>query len=803
LKLPENHPKRGVTVREFLALHSLSVAFRDFYLIPMTAAIWSATADDMLNFPALTLFTFLHNHLLLQVSEHINWQTPSQRSQQYVQLVAKELGDRVRLNTHITSIKRLQVDNGYNILVTTSDDKEWCFDELIFACHPDQSLTLLGDIASEEEKKYLGAFHYAENDTYVHCDEHLMPKSKSAWTSWNYLGTTAHNNNNQEANKSLQKPVFVTYWLNKLQSLEYDRPIFVSLNPSPLPAADKIFARIAYAHPQYSLDSIAAQRALASIQGHLGTYYCGAYMGYGFHEDGFRSGIEVAMAVSGVPVPWLQKHSNAHKRQAIIPKKSSIIQSLFMPARVLMENLCQQQVLKFLQTGLVKGAITFILPDGRQVSLQGEHKGDNAVIKVKSNWFFVRIALEADIGMARSYIADEWEVMEPVGSSSAHYHPYDNLTTLLTLLIDNMPNGNSTELKGGWDAKKLFSAYLGSTFNQLYYTFMMDNSIANSQSNIHAHYDLSNALFESFLDQQHMMYSSALFRTLATTGDDSVGMSTNENIPVALLKCDPLDRLEDAQTRKIDMLLSHLEPMTCHDTLLDIGFGWGGICIRAAQRYQCKVKGITLSVEQLKYAREKVLALGLDHLITFELIDYRQYAVYCKQHHITYDRIVSCEMIEAVGHIYLSNYFASVESLLTHTGIFCMQAITMPDSRYENYLHSTDFINTIIFPGGCCPSLSALLHAMSTHSSLYLDNCHNLNIHYAETLRRWRYAFNRQHDHVIGALGFDEHFMKLWNLYLCYCEAGFDKQVLNLQILTFSRPGNPNMLAARAWSKDK
>jgi cyclopropane-fatty-acyl-phospholipid synthase len=246
--------------------------------------------------------------------------------------------------------------------------------------------------------------------------------------------------------------------------------------------------------------------------------------------------------------------------------------------------------------------------------------------------------------------------------------------------------------------------------------------------------------------------------------------------------------------RKIDALLHRLEPISADTTLLDIGFGWGGVCIRAAEKYGCRVTGITLSVEQLEYATKKVVARGLSHLITFKLVDYRVFAKNCQRTGTTFDRIVSCEMIEAVGHEHLGSFFGCVESVLKLDGMFVMQAITMPDSRYPTYVKTPDFLKTIIFPGGCCPSLSALLNAMATNSTLHLENCNNFSLHYAETLRRWRDKFNAHKDVVIDKLGFDEAFVRLWNLYLCYCEAGFEKQVINLQMLTFSRPSNPNMI---------
>jgi cyclopropane-fatty-acyl-phospholipid synthase len=256
--------------------------------------------------------------------------------------------------------------------------------------------------------------------------------------------------------------------------------------------------------------------------------------------------------------------------------------------------------------------------------------------------------------------------------------------------------------------------------------------------------------------------------------------------------------LECAQARKISALLSRLEPLSPQHTLLDIGFGWGGICIYAAEKYGCQVHGITLSKEQTALALERVKAKGLEHLMTFELIDYREFArVRAQRKNRKFDRIVSCEMIEAVGHNHLKSFFAAVDSLLDVEGIFVMQAITMPDARYPLYVKSADFLNTIIFPGGCCPSLGALLEAMSVSSTLHLENAVNMNLHYAETLRQWRYRFNRELPRVME-LGFDDAFIRLWNLYFCQCEAGFDAQIINLQILTFSRTGNPNMIPKRS-----
>lgn len=343
----------------------------------------------------------------------------------------------------------------------------------------------MGDAATEDERKWLGQFRYADNDTYLHWDEALMPRSKAAWTSWNYLGSS------QDAQRGAQgRPVFVTYWLNKLQALAHPtKNVLVSLNPTRAPDPAKTWRKISYAHPQFSPESVRAQRGVArELQGRQQTYFCGAWMGYGFHEDGFRSGIEVAMALSGVPVPWVAKWG----QQAMIPApKTALAQTaqaspLQLVGRVVaaplaqtFERFCRAQLVAFLRRGFEKGRLTLLLPNGEApIVLQGRLPGQDVAVQVRQSQFFVRLALEADLGLARSYVAGEWEV--------AHTGPHaDGLTRLLQLLLDNMPTGQ-TKTSGGFDASQMVTAWLGSALNALWFRWSMDNSIANSRSHIHA-----------------------------------------------------------------------------------------------------------------------------------------------------------------------------------------------------------------------------------------------------------------------------------------------------------------------------
>lgn len=428
--------------------------------------------------------------MLLQIGNHISWKTPKKRSVEYVEKVQKELEGRYHLNKRITSFQRSVDANGTLIHIIDEKGQTYEFDEVIFACHPDQTVKILGESMTNNEKRYLSVFKYAENITYVHQDESLMPKSKAAWTSWNYMGKTIQGMNVEEDTK----PVYVTYWINKLQNLTHSRDIFVSLNPHHAPAKDKTFHTIHYTHPQFNQETVKAQRGIASIQGEMNTYFCGAWMGYGFHEDGFRSGIEVAMAVSGKPPVWVEKYGQyqmipAPKTALYEAKDKSFMaramSSLASPLTSSFELVCMQQVVAFLRQGFEtgKGRLIIRFPTSKQLkdiviqapTLEG---GQDVTLLVKDMWCFVRLALEADLGLARSYIAGEWEILNT--------GPYaDGLTRFYQLLIDNSPTGKTTT-EGGLNTTKLVTAWIGSAANALYYKLAMDNSIANSRSHIHA-----------------------------------------------------------------------------------------------------------------------------------------------------------------------------------------------------------------------------------------------------------------------------------------------------------------------------
>uniref|UniRef100_A0ACD5YJM8 Uncharacterized protein n=1 Tax=Avena sativa TaxID=4498 RepID=A0ACD5YJM8_AVESA len=268
---------------------------------------------------------------------------------------------------------------------------------------------------------------------------------------------------------------------------------------------------------------------------------------------------------------------------------------------------------------------------------------------------------------------------------------------------------------------------------------------------------LSNEFFSLFLDQT-MTYSCAIFK------------AENENFEVA-------------QLRKVSLLIDKAKVERDHH-VLEIGCGWGTLAIQVVKQTGCKYTGITLSVEQLKYAQRKVKEAGLEACITFLLCDYRQVPTYCK-----YDRIISCEMIEAVGHEYMDDFFGCCESLLAPDGILVLQFTSIPEERYDQYRRSSDFIKEYIFPGCCIPSLARVTSAMSSTSRLSIEHVENIGDHYYPTLMRWRDNFMDNKDKIM-ALGFDEKFIRIWEYYFVYCMAGFKTRTLGNYLIVFSRPGN-------------
>ncbi|CAM2947838.1 cyclopropane-fatty-acyl-phospholipid synthase [Ectopseudomonas mendocina] len=333
-----------------------------------------------------------------------------------------------------------------------------------------------------------------------------------------------------------------------------------------------------------------------------------------------------------------------------------------------------------------------------------------------------------------------------IGAGEAYIHGYwstPDLTAVIRIFVANLDVLDAME--GGL-------ARLGRPLVQGLH-WLNRNTRQGSRRNIAAHYDLGNDLFEQFLDST-MMYSAAMFR--------------NED-----------DSLEQAQLNKLERICQKLA-LQPSDHLLEIGTGWGSMALYAASHYGCRVTTTTLSREQHAYTERRIREMGLQDRVTLLLEDYRDLKG-------QYDKLVSIEMIEAVGHRYLPTYFEQCARLLKPDGLMLLQAITIRDQRYEQACSSVDFIQRYIFPGGALPSVQKMLDVVTRHTDFNLHHMEDFGLHYARTLRLWHENL-RQARQRLEQLGYDDYFYRLWEFYLCYCEGGFLERTIGTAQLLLAKP---------------
>lgn len=264
------------TLGQWLNRHRLSQIFIRRYLLPMGAAIWSTPADEIMDFPAASFLQFFYNHRLIN-HDRPQWRTVSGGSRNYVAKMTQSFSNSLILDTEVTEVRR--IEGG---VVVTANGEEKLYDEVVFACHSDQARAILKD-ATQDEAEILDAVRYRPNNVYLHRDPALMPKRKHVWASWNYL---THDGD-------AKGQMTVSYWMNRLQNIHPSKPLFVTLNPPTPPAADKTFGHYVYDHPQFDAAALAAQNRLSSVQGSQRAWFCGAWTGFGFHEDGLQSALRV------------------------------------------------------------------------------------------------------------------------------------------------------------------------------------------------------------------------------------------------------------------------------------------------------------------------------------------------------------------------------------------------------------------------------------------------------------------------------------------------------------------------------
>ncbi|CAI5508123.1 unnamed protein product [Closterium sp. Naga37s-1] len=670
---------------------------------------------------------------------------------------------------------------------------------------------------------------------FLHRDKSLMPTRRAAWSAWNFRGVDAKGG------------VCVTYWLNTLQNLgDTGEPIMVTLNP-PSGIKGTVHHQWVTSHPLPTTAATAAARLLPTVQGRRGIYFCGAYLGYGFHEDGFKAGLTAANSLLGASSsPALQLQRNTP--QMLLPlhyqaAKTAVLSFLRSFIHLGSVQLLERggTVYRFGRQGpkldcqmtvhspafftlhhppsplfmLLHTPFTLLQPLHLPPGCWSEEARCTAfspvlyrpvyLQPVPSPWY-LQVATRADLGLADAFV--DGDISFPQGSRG--------LLKFLEIVIANRDRNNQPgqrpAKKKGWWRPALLTAVVGSA--ALYARHVLRfNNLTNARRNISNHYDLSNGMFQTFLDET-MTYSCAIFQRPEEPLVDAQLRKLRRLIAKTHLttssrsgahRLDP-PRVGDwvwvgqlgSQPFLTPSVAYHACPMHSYipspqaridstHHVLEIGFGWGSLALETVSLTGCRYTGITLSSQQLQLATERVKAAGLQDRINFMLCDYRNLPGTGK-----FDRILSCEMLEAVGHEYLGDFFHHCDRLLAMDGLLVVQVITTPESRYEEYRLSSDFIKEYIFPGCCVPSLSALTNAMAKSSAFSVEELENIGPHYATTLMRWHDNF-MAHRHEIMEMGFGPKFIRTWQYYFVYCAVGFQTRTLGDIQVVFSRPGNATL----------
>jgi cyclopropane-fatty-acyl-phospholipid synthase len=392
------------------------------------------------------------------------------------------------------------------------------------------------------------------------------------------------------------------------------------------------------------------------------------------------------------------------------------------------QKICMKSVFRRLRKFKV-GHLNVTLPNQKRVDFGDRESSLSAHLSIHDYNLFPKLAFSGDIGLGEGYTEGLWSS--------------DDMASVLRIMVRNL---NTEGVK-----KTSLPGLLNVLRKRL--SRSEKNTVSASRSNIRRHYNLSNHFFETFLDPS-MTYSCAMYHSEE-------------------------DSLENAQKNKLHTIIKKAK-ITSSDHILEIGCGWGSFAVEAVRKTGCKVTAITLSRKQFDYVYSLVQESGLKNQISLVLTDYRKITG-------TYDKIVSIEMLEAVGHGYLGQFFSKCDRLLKPAGIMVLQVITVPDQKYFFYRNRMDWIQKHIFPGGHLPSLTALCQAMTNSSSFIIESLENIGTHYAATLREWHNRFQKNRDKV-SAQGFDDIFQRKWEFYLKACEAQFAEKGLNDLQLVITRP---------------
>ncbi|XP_071681975.1 uncharacterized protein [Lolium perenne] len=527
LEYHEHNPDldRDETLGQFIQSHGYSLLFQEAYLIPICAGSWSCSSQGVLSLSAFSVLSFFRNHDLLQLFRHSQLPTAKPSSVSYVNKIKGELermGCQIKTSCRVKSVSSF---DGARYRVLENDGSEETYDSVILGVHAPNALKVLGAEATHYELKILGACQYLHRDIYLHCDQSLMPQNTSAWSAWNFLGTTS-------------RGFAVTYWLNHIQKIESVRPFLVTLNPPCVP--DHVLLKC---HTNLPIPSVAAAKAYLQfdqIQGKRGIWFCGAYQGHGFHEDGLKSGKAAAQGLLG------------KKCELLLNPKQMVPSWTETGARFL----CARFLDQYISIGNL-----ILVEEGGSVFSFGKACDKcpvKSVIRVHDPLFYWKLATQGNIGLAESYID---------GCFSLHDKREDLLNLILILIANRDARRNrGIQRKGGLTPVHVIAklAYAKYFLRHV----LRKNTATQTRRNISLHYDLSNDFFSLFLDKT-MTYSCAIFKT--------------EN-----------ESLEAAQQRKLNLLITKAKVERGHH-VLDIGSGWGSLAIQVVKQTGCKYTGITLS----------------------------------------------------------------------------------------------------------------------------------------------------------------------------------------------------------------
>ncbi|KAH9648728.1 Amino oxidase domain-containing protein [Citrus sinensis] len=465
---------RSETLGQFVNSRGYSELFQKAYLIPICGSIWSCPSEGVTSFSAFSVLSFCRNHHLLQLFGRPQWLTVRWRSHSYVNKVRKQLeswGCQIRTSSEVCSV--LPADKGCTIVC--GDGSREFYNSCVMALHAPDALKILGNQATFDETRILGAFH----DIFLHRDKRFMPQNPAAWSAWNFL-------------ESFDSKVCLTYWLNVLQNLgETSLPFLVTLNPDHVP--EHTLLKWSTGHPVPSVAASKASLELDHIQGKRGIWFCGAYQGYGFHEDGLKAGMTAAHGVLG------KSCTLSSNPRHMIPSLKETGARLF--------------VARFLGQYISTGSMILLEEGGTIFTFEGTRKNCHlkTVLRIHSPQFYWKVMTQADLGLADAYINGDFSFVDKD----------EGLLNLFMILIANRDLDSSVsklKQKRGWWSPMLFTAGIASA-KYFFRHISRQNTLTQARRNISRHYDLSNELFSLFLDES-MTYSCAVFKARVSKGQE-------------------------------------------------------------------------------------------------------------------------------------------------------------------------------------------------------------------------------------------------------------------------------------------